>query len=118
MESKVLYQWLKTHPLINLNGLCKIVKFDRANLIKNMKSGKELKPEILNKFWLILADYGFLKIVKQYGSIQKLEVKVTDLNLQPPKSNYTINTTTPAFKNKIEQMMWEDEQEQLKLKKK
>lgn len=58
-NSSVLYKWLGNHLLINLNGLCKKVGYDRANLIKNMESGKELKPELKVKFIEILKEYGY-----------------------------------------------------------
>lgn len=57
--SKSLYDWLETHELINLAGLCKKVGYDRANFVNGWGSGKELKPEVLAKFIEILKSYGY-----------------------------------------------------------
>ena len=56
---KKLYKWLSIHPLINLNGLCKIVGADRANLIKYWKAERELNEVLLNKIIAELKKYGY-----------------------------------------------------------
>jgi hypothetical protein len=58
-KSKRLYKWISTHPLINLNGLCKNTGADRANFMKMAVAEKELKSEVLNKFITELIPYGY-----------------------------------------------------------
>lgn len=61
-KSDRLYKWLKMHPLINLNGLCKRAGMDRANFLKMSGKGKELKQEIIESFINILKNYGYSAI--------------------------------------------------------
>lgn len=61
-KSERLYKWLKSHPLVNLNGVCKKVGVDRANFLKMGEKGKELKPEIIQSFVNILKEYGYAAV--------------------------------------------------------
>lgn len=58
-QKKSVYDWLRERPLINLNGLCKQIGYDRGNLIRNMAAGKELKPELMKKLKEALKPYGY-----------------------------------------------------------
>lgn len=58
-RSENIYKWLKSHRLINLNGLCKIVGTDRTNLMKAMAVNKELKFDLIVKIIAELKNYGY-----------------------------------------------------------
>lgn len=62
ITSKSLYDWLDSHELINLAGLCKKVGYDRANFVNGIGSGRELKPEVLKKFEIELEKYGYVGV--------------------------------------------------------
>lgn len=58
-KSEMIYDWVKAHPLINLNGVCKAVGIDRANFLKMAAKNKELKSEVIESFVKILTEYGY-----------------------------------------------------------
>jgi len=84
MKSKALYNWLKSHPLINLNGLCKEVGVDRANFKKWMDAEKELKDSMFDKFWHVLGNYGFAQIKKTEAPVEKLKINPDDVAFKQP----------------------------------
>jgi len=57
--SKDLYDWLDSHELINLAGLCRLAGVDKSNFLKRLGKNKELPRETLAKFSKILSDYGY-----------------------------------------------------------
>lgn len=79
MTSKYVYDWLKKHPLIKLNTLCKKIGVDQSNFVKGMKSGKELKPEVVDKLLSILDDYGFKKIANFQKVLDETPQEVKNL---------------------------------------
>lgn len=59
VSSKSLYDWLGSHELINLNGACKKVGYDRGNFVKAMGSNKDLPASTLTKFVNLFKEYGY-----------------------------------------------------------
>ena len=58
-ETKDVYKWLQSRPLLNLNGICLKVGVDRANFAKSMKANRPLKKEIMAKLLEELKLYGY-----------------------------------------------------------
>ena len=58
-RSVMVYKWISDHPMIYLNGVCKLAQIDRANFIKAMKKEKKLKAEIIIKLIEQLKKYGY-----------------------------------------------------------
>ncbi len=56
-KQEKIVSWINTHPLFSINGMCKILKTDTSNLMKQMNKNKV--PE---KFIDLIE-----KIIKQYG---------------------------------------------------
>jgi len=125
-----LAEWIKNAELINKSALCKEVGIDRANLDKYIQRGY-IPEKFVGVLGKALYKYGYSDVIEKkveennkpqnkkriLKEREGVEISIQDLTNNTPKTNFVINTT-PAFKNEVEKMIWEEEQKLLNKKSK
>lgn len=59
-RSKSIIDWLDSHPLFNIAGMCKLIGYDRSNFTKAKEAGKLPEP-LIEPVEIILKQYGYGK---------------------------------------------------------
>jgi hypothetical protein len=103
-RTQKLYDWIREHPLINLNGLCKECDVDRGNFVRRMDEGKGLKNVLVDKFEASLSKYGYGYQPKLAPDVEKKPNTATKPSQppMPPKEPQKPDSPYEAFTQRID----------------
>jgi len=77
-----IVRWFSSHPLFNINGMCKIIKIDTANFSRNLAKGRISKNHT-EKIEEFISYYGYEKRLIDDKEEISIPVQESDYFIKP-----------------------------------
>lgn len=62
-QSDIIVQWLKSHPLINISGLCDYIGYNRRNFASVLNGDRYLPAKYQTRVIKVLKLYGYNQVL-------------------------------------------------------